>query len=66
LMLMESSLAIEKAFDNERSTKSCCIRLWNFWMNPTINLNANRFDLLWHLARATKWKTQLASCDLRH
>ena len=23
-------LAIEKAFDNERSTKSCCNRLWNF------------------------------------
>ena len=35
-------------------------------MNPTINLNANTFDLLWHLARATKWKTQLASCNLRH
>ena len=23
-------LAIEKAFDNERSTKACCNRLWNF------------------------------------
>jgi hypothetical protein len=65
-VLMESSLAIEKAFDNERSTKSCCRRLWNFWMNPTINLNANSFDLLWHLARATNWKMQLVSCDLRH
>ncbi len=64
LMLMKSSLEIEKVFDNERSTKSWWNRLWNdFWMNPTINLNANTFDLLWHLARATKWKMQLASCD---
>jgi hypothetical protein len=35
-------------------------------MNPTINLNANSFDLLWHLACATNWKTQFVLCDLRH
>jgi len=29
-VLMESNLTIEKAFDNEKSTKSCCNRLWNF------------------------------------
>ncbi len=66
LMLMELSLAIEKTCNNERSTKSCCNWLWNFWMNPTINLNVNRFDLLWHLAHATNWKMQLVLCDLRH
>jgi len=63
---LSDGLAIEKAFDKERSTKDCCNRLWNFWMNPTINLNANSFDLLWHLACATNWKMQLVSCDLRH
>ena len=46
LMLMESNLAIEKAFGNERLTKSCCNWLWYWYMNPTINLNANTFDLL--------------------
>jgi hypothetical protein len=30
LMLMEVSLVIEKAFNNERSTKSCCNWLWNW------------------------------------
>ena len=29
-VLMELSLAIEKAFDNERSIKFCCNQLWNF------------------------------------
>ena len=58
---LSDGLAIEKAFDKERSTKACCNWLWNFWMNLTINLNANSFDLLWHLARTTNWKMQLVS-----
>ncbi len=67
LMLMESSLAIKKAFDNERSTKSCCDWLWYCCMNPTIsNLNVNTFDLLRQLAHAKIWEAQLDSCELRH
>ncbi len=46
LMLMESSLAIEKAFDNERSTKCCCNWLWYCCLNPKINLNVGCIFLL--------------------
>ncbi len=46
LMLMESSLAIEKAFDNERLTKSCCNWLWYCCLNPKINLNVGCILLL--------------------
>jgi hypothetical protein len=67
LMLMKSSLAIKKAFGNERSIKSCCNQLWYWCMNPTIsNLNANTFDLLRQLAHATILEAQHDLCELRH
>ncbi len=58
LMLIKSSFAIEKAFDNERSTKSCCNCLWYCCLNPKINLNV---DAVLQLKRplcsfATSWK----------
>ena len=46
LMLMESSLAIEKVFNNERLTKSCCNWLWYCCLNPKINLNVGCILLL--------------------
>ncbi len=67
LMLMESSLAIKKAFNNERLTKSCCNQLWYCCMNLTIsNLNANTFDWLRQIACATIQEAQLDSCEVRH
>ncbi len=36
LMLKESSLAIEKVFDSERLTKSCCNWLWYCCLNLTV------------------------------
>ncbi len=51
LMLMELSLAMKKAFDNERSTKSCCDWLWYCCLNPKINLNVGCTLLLIFLRR---------------
>jgi hypothetical protein len=75
LMLMKLILAIEKAFDNERLTKSCCNWLWYCCLNPKINFNV---DAVLQLKRplssfATGWKAlhilfemkQLAECRSR-
>jgi hypothetical protein len=50
-MLMESSLAIEKAFDNERLTTSCCNWLWYYCLNPKIDLNVGCILILIFLRR---------------
>jgi hypothetical protein len=67
LMLMKSSLAIKKAFNNERLNQILLQLALVLCMNLTIsNLDANTFDLLRQLAPATIQEAQFDLCELKH